>query len=120
MRPATSRSGHRARPRHRSGRFRVGLLCSAMLLPAAPLLPILTTLPALARPAPDSFADLAARLLPSVVNISSTETVSDDSTGGDDDEDDAPGGDRTPDKGGRDPGAQTPSPAIPTSSSATS
>ena len=30
---------------------------------------------ALARPAPASFADLAARLLPAVVNISSTETV---------------------------------------------
>jgi serine protease Do len=31
--------------------------------------------PALARPAPDSFADLAAKLLPSVVNISTTQTV---------------------------------------------
>jgi serine protease Do len=31
--------------------------------------------PAMARPAPDSFADLAARLLPSVVNISTTQTL---------------------------------------------
>ncbi len=31
--------------------------------------------PAHARPAPDSFADLAARLLPSVVNISTTQTL---------------------------------------------
>jgi serine protease Do len=33
------------------------------------------TSPATARPAPDGFADLAARLLPSVVNISTTQTV---------------------------------------------
>ena len=52
-----------------------------MLLPAASVLPVLATPPALARPAPDSFADLAARLLPSVVNISSTETVTDDKPG---------------------------------------
>ena len=32
-------------------------------------------MPAAARPAPDSFADLAERLLPSVVNISTTQTV---------------------------------------------
>jgi serine protease Do len=31
--------------------------------------------PATARPAPDSFADLAAKLLPSVVNISTTQTL---------------------------------------------
>ena len=31
--------------------------------------------PAIARPAPDGFADLAARLLPSVVNISTTQTL---------------------------------------------
>ncbi|MDE1904429.1 MAG: serine protease, partial [Alphaproteobacteria bacterium] len=30
---------------------------------------------AFARPAPDSFADLAARLLPAVVNISTTQTL---------------------------------------------
>lgn len=34
--------------------------------------------PAGARPAPDSFADLAARLLPSVVNISTTQTIKSD------------------------------------------
>ena len=112
MRLATSPSGQHPR-RSRPGRFRVGLLGSAMLLSVAPLLPVLTSPPALARPAPDSFADLAARLLPSVVNISSTETVTDDSNnGGDDDDDDSPG-DKTPDKGGRDPGAPIPSPAIP-------
>ena len=38
---------------------------------AAPL----AVLPALARPAPDSFADLAEKLLPAVVNISSTQEV---------------------------------------------
>ena len=32
-------------------------------------------MPAFARPAPDSFADLAAKLLPAVVNISSTQAV---------------------------------------------
>ncbi len=73
------------------------------------LLLVLTAAPVLARPAPDSFADLAARLLPSVVNISSTETVTDDSQ---DDDDDAPG-DAVPDHGGKDPGVQTPSPSIP-------
>jgi serine protease Do len=41
--------------------------------------------PAMARPAPDSFADLAAKLLPSVVNISTTQTLK---TSGD------PGGDQ--------------------------
>jgi serine protease Do len=37
--------------------------------------------PAAARPAPDSFADLAARLLPSVVNISTTQTIKSDRGG---------------------------------------
>ncbi len=73
------------------------------------LLLVLTAAPVLARPAPDSFADLAARLLPSVVNISSTETVTDDSQ---EDDDDAPG-DAVPDHGGKEPGVQTPSPSIP-------
>jgi serine protease Do len=35
----------------------------------------LTSAPAVARPAPDSFADLATQLLPMVVNISTTQTV---------------------------------------------
>jgi serine protease Do len=34
-----------------------------------------------ARPAPDGFADLAARLLPAVVNISTTQTIKADSSG---------------------------------------
>jgi serine protease Do len=38
----------------------------------------LASRPAVARPAPDSFADLAARLLPSVVNISTTQTLKSD------------------------------------------
>jgi serine protease Do len=39
---------------------------------------ILAPEPALAKPAPDSFADLAAKLLPSVVNISTTQTLKSD------------------------------------------
>ena len=46
----------------------------AALLIAAPF-----SLPAAARPAPDSFADLADKLLPSVVNISTTQTLKPDS-----------------------------------------
>jgi serine protease Do len=46
----------------RSTAFLIGLL---FLLPA----------PALARAAPDGFADLAARLLPSVVNVSTTQVI---------------------------------------------
>ncbi len=38
----------------------------------------LASRPAVARPAPDSFADLAANLLPSVVNISTTQTLKSD------------------------------------------
>jgi serine protease Do len=41
-------------------------LVAALILPGAA---------ALARPAPDGFADLAAKLLPAVVNISSTQTI---------------------------------------------
>lgn len=36
---------------------------------------VLLMIPALARPAPDSFADLSARLLPTVVNISTSQTL---------------------------------------------
>ncbi len=46
-------------------------LATAVALPALPGI----VAPAVARPAPDSFADLAARLLPAVVNISSSQTV---------------------------------------------
>jgi serine protease Do len=42
-------------------------------LPGALVLAALAT-PAVARPAPDSFADLAQRLLPAVVNVSSTQS----------------------------------------------
>jgi serine protease Do len=34
--------------------------------------------PARAKPGPDGFADLAAKLLPSVVNISTTQTIKSD------------------------------------------
>ena len=47
-------------------------LVIALLLPAGA---------ALARPAPDSFADLAAKLLPAVVNISTTQTIKPDKNG---------------------------------------
>ena len=39
------------------------------------ILAVAVATPTLARPAPDSFADLAARLLPAVVNISTTQTL---------------------------------------------
>jgi serine protease Do len=56
------------------GRFgRAGLLGLALVL-AAPVLPHAVA-PAQARSAPDSFADLAEKLLPGVVNISSSQTV---------------------------------------------
>jgi serine protease Do len=42
----------------------------ALVTPALPLMQ-----PAAARSAPDSFADLAAKLLPAVVNVSSTQTI---------------------------------------------
>ena len=55
-------------------RTRYPLVCLLVLLLAAS--------PAVnAAPAPDSFADLAARLLPAVVNISTTQTIKDDKTG---------------------------------------
>jgi len=48
-------------------------LATVFALPAAAL--TLTPAPAYARSAPDSFADLAAKLLPAVVNISSSTTI---------------------------------------------
>ncbi len=46
------------------------------ILEACAVLALLTfAVPAFARPAPDSFADLAARLLPTVVNISTSQTL---------------------------------------------
>ncbi len=49
--------------------FRAAVLATAFALPAS------IPLPATARGAPDSFADLAAQLLPSVVNVSSTQKL---------------------------------------------
>ena len=46
-------------------------LCAILVL----CLPLALMTPALARGAPDSFADLAARLLPTVVNISTSQTL---------------------------------------------
>lgn len=46
-----------------------------------------------ARGVPDSFADLAARLLPAVVNVSTTQTVK---SGDDDDDEDGDGEDQLP------------------------
>ena len=56
-------------------------------LPACALaLLALVVLPTIggAKPAPDSFADLAAKLLPAVVNISSTQTIKPGQDNGDD------------------------------------
>jgi serine protease Do len=52
--------------RHVVSRFSAALLALAVLVQAVP---------ALARPAPDSFADMAEKLLPAVVNVSTTQTV---------------------------------------------
>lgn len=49
-----------------ANRFFATLLALAVLVQAVP---------ALARPAPDSFADMAEKLLPAVVNVSTTQTV---------------------------------------------
>ena len=63
-------NGHR----HREGRRTV-----RRILPLTLVLVLAGTLPALAKAPPASFADLAARLLPSVVNISTTQTARPDS-----------------------------------------
>ena len=57
----------------RSPALRALLLCGVFASSA--VLPAVLAVPVLARPAPDGFADLAARLLPAVVNISSTQSV---------------------------------------------
>ena len=54
-------------------------LAAVLAMPAAPLLHDAS---ALARPGPDSFADLAAKLLPGVVNISSSQLVTADASRG--------------------------------------
>ncbi len=58
----------------RSSAVRAILLGACVAL-ATPLIVVVPDVPAQARSAPDSFADLAAKLLPAVVNISSTHTV---------------------------------------------
>jgi serine protease Do len=58
--------------RHRTARAATVALAVAFAMPLAIGVPVA---PSIARPAPDSFADLAARLLPAVVNISSTQAV---------------------------------------------
>ena len=50
-------------------------LASTLALPLVALPTLLAPVPAAARPAPDSFADLAAKLLPAVVNVASSTTV---------------------------------------------
>jgi len=62
-RPGSDRRGARALIR-RAGRLAIVL---PLAFAAAP--------PALARSAPDSFADLAEKLLPAVVNVSTTQTI---------------------------------------------
>jgi serine protease Do len=56
----------------RSSVARAALMGLAFVL-ATPAVPLIR--PAVARSAPDSFADLAAKLLPAVVNVSSTQTI---------------------------------------------
>ncbi len=93
--------GFPARVRRRSGPrlLASGLLATGLALGGVLALPVAAPVPALARGAPDSFADLAARLLPSVVNISSTGTAADESE--DDDEGDLPSAPAAPSKGNR-------------------
>jgi serine protease Do len=67
-------------------RRRAAAAAFAGLLIAVPA--AVATGPAQARPAPDSFADLAAKLLPAVVNISTTQTLK--TAGGDQAEPDLP------------------------------
>src|SRR4051812_47160395 len=57
-----------------SSTARAATVALAMAL-AVPLATTVPADPAFARAAPDSFADLAAKLLPAVVNISSTQSV---------------------------------------------
>lgn len=63
--------------------MRIPLRLASALLALALVASPLSSPSAWARPAPDSFADLAARLLPGVVNIASSQTVTarDDSMG---------------------------------------
>ncbi len=69
---------HRPGSRPRPGARRGFAAAAHRLLPAALMLVLLWPAAAPARPAPDSFADLAARLLPAVVNISTSQTIKSD------------------------------------------
>jgi serine protease Do len=60
----------------RASRHAVIAVTAALLLASSPLM---VPGPAAARPAPDGFADLAARLLPAVVNISTTQILKSES-----------------------------------------
>src|SRR5690606_23336090 len=64
--PGTSAQADGSFRRYAASRFSAALLALAVLVQAVP---------ALARPAPDSFADMAEKLLPAVVNVSTTQTV---------------------------------------------
>ncbi|MBM3485232.1 MAG: DegQ family serine endoprotease [Alphaproteobacteria bacterium] len=65
----------RGRPRGRPGSFRRRIGTIAIAVAAALIAPTGAALAQAPRGAPDSFADLAERLLPSVVNISTTQVV---------------------------------------------
>ncbi|HKT20653.1 MAG TPA: DegQ family serine endoprotease [Stellaceae bacterium] len=69
-------------PMHRCGLSapRAGFAWARFIVTLAAALSL--SLAASAKPAPDSFADLAAKLLPAVVNISSTQTIKPDRGGG--------------------------------------
>lgn len=80
------RPGHRSAPEAMPDRFRKGsapvgvarparLAVVALAVFVGGLLWLAPATPTHARPTPDSFADLADRLLPAVVNISSSQTV---------------------------------------------
>ena len=69
-------------PMHRCGvpNRRAGVAWARFIVILATALSL--SFAASAKPAPDSFADLAAKLLPAVVNISSTQTIKPDRGGG--------------------------------------
>ncbi len=70
-RPASMRQASRPLNRARLLRAAVLAMSTALVAPAVAV----SWTPAQAAPAPDGFADLAQRLLPAVVNISSTQTL---------------------------------------------
>src|SRR5690348_4740697 len=62
-------------PRPPAMRLRLPFPFRALLIAAALAIPMACPIVADARPAPDSFADLANRLLPTVVNIATSQTL---------------------------------------------